>query len=186
MDPERWVYVVRAVRDAMIKLDPAIEPSLRENAERHLADIAKLTAYAKQVLASVPADQRVLVTAHDAFNYFGRAFDFEVVGIQGISTESEAGLNRVAELVDLLGGDTDIGRAYEVDLRLRPDGEAGPLVVPVGVLEAYHRERAQLWEIQALGRLRFVAGPASLGRKVEMLADRLTDFSRGNPGVAAW
>ena len=91
-----------------------------------------------------------------------------------------------AELVDLLGGDTDIGRAYEVDLRLRPDGEAGPLVVPVGVLEAYHRERAQLWEIQALGRLRFVAGPASLGRKVEMLADRLTDFSRGNPGVAAW
>lgn len=102
MDPERWVYVVRAIRDAMIKLDPAIEPSLRENAERHLADIAKLTAYAKQVLASVPADQRVLVTAHDAFNYFGRAFDFEVVGIQGISTESEAGLNRVAELVDLL------------------------------------------------------------------------------------
>lgn len=102
MDPERWVYVVRAIRDAMINPEPAIEPSLRENTDRHLADIAKLTAYAKQVLASVPADQRVLVTAHDAFNYFGRAFDFEVVGIQGISTESEAGLNRVAELVDLL------------------------------------------------------------------------------------
>lgn len=102
MDPERWVYVVRAIRDAMINREPAIEPYLRENTDRHLADIAKLTAYARQVLASVPADQRVLVTAHDAFNYFGRAFDFEVVGIQGISTESEAGLNRVAELVDLL------------------------------------------------------------------------------------
>jgi manganese/zinc/iron transport system substrate-binding protein len=50
----------------------------------------------------VPPDARVLVTAHDAFNYFGQAYGFEVVGIQGISTESEAGLNRVGELVDLL------------------------------------------------------------------------------------
>jgi len=45
---------------------------------------------------------RVLVTAHDAFNYFGRAYDFEVIGIQGISTESEAGLRRIEDLVDLL------------------------------------------------------------------------------------
>jgi len=54
------------------------------------------------VLASVPADSRVLVTAHDAFNYFGSAYGYEVVGIQGISTESEAGLNRIETLVDML------------------------------------------------------------------------------------
>src|SRR5690606_29808328 len=54
------------------------------------------------VLASVSAERRVLVTAHDAFAYFGRAYGFEVIGIQGISTESEAGLARVTELVNLL------------------------------------------------------------------------------------
>ena len=50
----------------------------------------------------MPKESRVLVSAHDAFNYFGKANDFEVIGIQGISTQSEAGLHRVAELVDLL------------------------------------------------------------------------------------
>jgi manganese/zinc/iron transport system substrate-binding protein len=54
------------------------------------------------VLGTVPEPARVLVTAHDAFRYFGRAYGFEVLGVQGISTESEAGLQRVRELVDLL------------------------------------------------------------------------------------
>ena len=54
------------------------------------------------MLATVPADSRVLVTAHDAFGYFGAAYDFEVVGIQGISTESEAGLRRIEAIVGLL------------------------------------------------------------------------------------
>ena len=49
-----------------------------------------------------PAESRVLISAHDAFGYFGRDYGFEVLGIQGISTQSEAGLNRVSELVDLL------------------------------------------------------------------------------------
>jgi manganese/zinc/iron transport system substrate-binding protein len=50
----------------------------------------------------VPEGRRVLVTAHDAFNYFGRRFGFEVVGIQGLSTESEAGVRDIERLVDLL------------------------------------------------------------------------------------
>ena len=102
MDPDRWVYVVRAVRDAMINREPDFAVPLTANAGRHLVDIAALSAYAKRVLATVPDGQRVLVTAHDAFNYFGLAYGFEVVGIQGISTESEAGLNRIAELVEML------------------------------------------------------------------------------------
>ena len=53
-------------------------------------------------LSELTPEQRVLVTAHDAFGYFGTAYGFEVVGIQGISTESEAGLNRISELVDLI------------------------------------------------------------------------------------
>ena len=72
---------------------------------------ADLATYADTVLNSVPPEARVLVTAHDAFNYFGRAYSFEVIGIQGISTESEAGLNRVTGLVNLLV-DRGIGSVF--------------------------------------------------------------------------
>ncbi|GGE87361.1 zinc ABC transporter substrate-binding protein [Stappia taiwanensis] len=102
MDPERWAHVVEAVRDALIAARPEAEPVFTANAERHLAEVKALAEYARTATASVPKDARVLLTAHDAFNYFGLAHGFEVLGIQGISTESEAGLNRVAELVDLL------------------------------------------------------------------------------------
>ena len=67
-----------------------------------MAELVKLANYATEALASVPKTSRVLVTAHDAFNYFSAAYGFEVMGIQGISTDSEAGLQRMAELVDML------------------------------------------------------------------------------------
>lgn len=102
MNPELWAQVVAKVCDALIATRPEGAATFRANAEAHLAGIAELARYARGVLATVPPESRVLVTAHDAFNYFGRAYGFEVVGIQGISTESEAGLRRVSELVDLL------------------------------------------------------------------------------------
>lgn len=58
--------------------------------------------YAKTVLKTVPNKSRVLITAHDAFGYFGKAYGFEVLGVQGISTNSEAGLYRIKEIVDIL------------------------------------------------------------------------------------
>jgi manganese/zinc/iron transport system substrate-binding protein len=61
-----------------------------------------LHAYGKEVMAGVPKERRVLITSHDAFRYFGRAYGLEVQAIQGISTESEAGLQRINELVDLI------------------------------------------------------------------------------------
>jgi manganese/zinc/iron transport system substrate-binding protein len=102
MNPNLWSRVVLTVRDALIATAPAGEPVFRANAERHLAELAELSVYTTEVLASVPPESRVLLTAHDAFNYFGSTYGFEVVGIQGISTESEAGLKRIAELVDML------------------------------------------------------------------------------------
>jgi manganese/zinc/iron transport system substrate-binding protein len=102
MDPDLWSYVVTAVADALVEVHPEGEAAFRANAETHLADLARLSAYSDEVLGAVPESARVLVTAHDAFNYFGEAYGFEVVGIQGISTESEAGLNRIGELVDML------------------------------------------------------------------------------------
>ena len=102
MSPDLWAKVVVAVRDALIEAKPAEKAAFTANAEAHLKEIAALSDYARKATASVPEQERVLVTAHDAFNYFGQAYDLEVLGIQGISTESEAGLNRVAELVDIL------------------------------------------------------------------------------------
>ena len=102
MDPALWAVVVEGVRDALTQVDPEGAPDYRAAAERHLEDIARLAGYARDALESVPAKQRVLVTAHDAFNYFGEAYGFEVMGIQGISTESEAGLRRIEDLVDTL------------------------------------------------------------------------------------
>ncbi|WP_028033066.1 metal ABC transporter solute-binding protein, Zn/Mn family [Chelativorans sp. J32] len=102
MDPELWSRVVAVVRDSLIEARPEGEAQFRANAEKHLQDIAALSDYSKEVLASVPAESRILVTAHDAFKYFGRAYGYDVLGIQGISTQSEAGLSRIAELVDVL------------------------------------------------------------------------------------
>lgn len=99
MDPRMWKSVVLATRDALTELDPAGADAFKAGAERHLAEIDTLAAYADATLESVPESVRVLVTAHDAFNYFGRAFGYEVLGIQGISTESEAGLSRIESLV---------------------------------------------------------------------------------------
>ena len=102
MDPRLWTYVVAAARDTLTKLDPAGQATYEANAARHLAAIDALVGYAEKTLATTPPEARVLVTAHDAFGYFGRAYGYEVLGIQGISTESEAGLKRVEELVQTL------------------------------------------------------------------------------------
>lgn len=102
MDPAAWARAVEVVRNELGAYDPAGTAVYGANAARYLQSLQALDAYAVAVLASVPQEQRVLVTAHDAFNYFGRRFGYEVVGIQGISTESEAGVRDVERLVDLL------------------------------------------------------------------------------------
>ncbi|MEM7749663.1 MAG: zinc ABC transporter substrate-binding protein, partial [Pseudomonadota bacterium] len=102
MDPDLWAEVVSEIQKALTDVSPEQKQAFAANAQKYLRDVRKLAAYAKQVLATVPEDSRVLLTAHDAFNYFGRAYGFEVIGIQGISTESEAGLKRIRELVDML------------------------------------------------------------------------------------
>ncbi|KAA0913306.1 metal ABC transporter solute-binding protein, Zn/Mn family [Aquicoccus porphyridii] len=102
MVPELWTYASRAIRDALIALLPSEAEAVAARADAFLNDIAQLDIYARKTLASVPPPARVLLTAHDAFGYFGRAYGFEVIGIQGISTESEAGLNRIGALVEML------------------------------------------------------------------------------------
>lgn len=102
MDPDLWSEVVNVVRNALVALDPDGSRHFDANARRYRDEIEALANYARTVLATVPEASRILVTAHDAFGYFGRAYGFEVEGIQGISTDSEAGLRRIEELVNLI------------------------------------------------------------------------------------
>jgi len=70
------------------------------NAKKKKEELTELNKWVKEQLAVIPQDQRKLITAHDAFAYFGRAYDIEVKGLQGISTLSEAGIKDVTNLVD--------------------------------------------------------------------------------------
>ncbi len=102
MDPEIWALVLGSIRDALIETAPEHAEMFRANTDANLDQIHALNRYSETVLESVPEASRVLVTAHDAFKYFGRAYGFEVLGIQGISTESEAGLAQISALVNTL------------------------------------------------------------------------------------
>lgn len=102
MNPDLWSRVVINLRDALREAQPESVDTFNKNAEVYLAQMDDVARYANAVLSSVPVKSRVVLSAHDAFNYFGAAYGFEVVGIQGISTDSEAGLRRIGELVDML------------------------------------------------------------------------------------
>lgn len=98
MDPSLWRQVVDGMGATLTEAGFDVSAT----APAFDADIAALGDYSATSLSSVPEERRILVTAHDAFGYFGRAYGWQVEGIQGISTESEAGLVRIGELVDLL------------------------------------------------------------------------------------
>ena len=97
-DVRMWMDATRAIRDGLVERDPANAAAYRANGERYLGKLAELDRYIRAQAARVPARRRVLITAHDAFNYFGRAYGFRVRGLQGISTASEAGTADVQEL----------------------------------------------------------------------------------------
>ena len=102
MDPSLWTKTVAIVRDALIEAAPENKDNFIKNASAYEAALIELNGKVKTTLHSVPRDKRVLITAHDAFGYLGRAFDVDVIGIQGLSTESEAGLKRIETMVSLL------------------------------------------------------------------------------------
>jgi len=97
-----WMKAVEAVAKSLSEYDPPNASYYDANAQRYLAELKKLDDYARTSIASIPKASRILITAHDAFNYFGREYDIDVRGIQGISTESEAGLQQINGLVNLI------------------------------------------------------------------------------------
>jgi manganese/zinc/iron transport system substrate-binding protein len=102
MDVSGWMKGVDVVAKTLSEWDSKNAASYQANAKTYNAKLKSLNEYVAKVIASIPKKSRVLVTAHDAFNYFGRAYNLEVVGIQGISTASQAGLQDLNRIVDLL------------------------------------------------------------------------------------
>lgn len=101
-DVSLWASGVDGVAAVLAEAAPAHAEEFKANAVRVGGELAALHAWAQAKAAELPQERRVLVTSHDAYSYFGRAYGFEVVGLQGISTVSEAALADVAKLVDFI------------------------------------------------------------------------------------
>ena len=99
-DVRLWMRVVQRIEAAYVREDSAHASEYAERSAAVLRDLESLDAWVRARTAEVASERRVLITAHDAFGYFGRAYGFEVKGLQGISTASEAGTADVQQLAD--------------------------------------------------------------------------------------
>ena len=101
-DPSLWKVGVEAIRDTLIEADPDNAEQYRANTEAYLVEIDAADQFVREQVERIPPERRVMITAHDAFGYFAESYGFEQRGLQGISTESEAGTNDVQQLADFI------------------------------------------------------------------------------------
>jgi len=101
-DPRLWALCVETVVEALIAVDPANKSAYNSQGNGVRARYLEFYDWSKKYMAKLVPEQRYLVTSHDAYNYFGRAFDFNVIGVQGISTQSEAGLADIVQIVKFI------------------------------------------------------------------------------------
>lgn len=101
-DVEMWAQTIFAVRDTLTEIDPEGKDFYFQNAESYYKELADLHVWVGEQIQQIPEDQRVLITAHDAFNYFGMAYGMEVRGLQGISTASDYGLKDLEEMINFI------------------------------------------------------------------------------------
>ncbi|HXH18831.1 MAG TPA: zinc ABC transporter substrate-binding protein [Chitinophagales bacterium] len=101
-DVSLWAEVVGIIASAMQEFDPGNAAVYQENFSNYSVELKELHQWVRTEIATIPVEQRVLITSHDAFSYFGRAYEIEVHGLQGISTASDYGLQDVTRLVNLI------------------------------------------------------------------------------------
>lgn len=97
-----WISATEVIRDTLVEKDPSHADYYKEHAAAYIKELEKLDAYAKEQMALIPEESRILVTAHDAFGYFGEAYGLTVTGLQGMNTMSEYGSKDVSKLRDYL------------------------------------------------------------------------------------
>jgi manganese/zinc/iron transport system substrate-binding protein len=103
-DVSLWLHVVRRIEEALAEADPAGAAEYAARGAAYRAELEELDGWIRGRVSELPPERRVLITAHDAFGYFGRAYGFEVMGLQGISTTAEAGTGDVQRLADEIVG----------------------------------------------------------------------------------
>ncbi|WP_376790757.1 metal ABC transporter solute-binding protein, Zn/Mn family [Thermoflexus sp.] len=136
-----WKQAAESAARALSDLDPAHTTQYQTNLLAYQRELEALEAWVRAEVARIPPEQRVLVTSHDAFGYFGRAYGFEVRGLLGISTASEAGLADVQALAEFLA-------------RRRIRAIFVETSVPVRYLEAVQEAaRARGWSVRVSGPL---------------------------------
>jgi manganese/zinc/iron transport system substrate-binding protein len=99
-DVQLWQHAARRIEEALATADPAHAAEYAQRGAAYRAQLEELDDWVRRRVAALPHERRVLITAHDAFGYFGRAYGFEVMGLQGISTTAEAGTGDVQRLAD--------------------------------------------------------------------------------------
>ncbi|MEM7031571.1 MAG: zinc ABC transporter substrate-binding protein [Chloroflexota bacterium] len=101
-DPMLWSLGIEAMRDVLVEADPDNADIYNQNTETYLTEIEETHAFVQEQISRIPAEKRLMITAHDAFGYFARAYGMEVAGLQGISTESEASTADVQNLATMI------------------------------------------------------------------------------------
>ncbi|NMM50030.1 metal ABC transporter solute-binding protein, Zn/Mn family [Marinigracilibium pacificum] len=101
-DVSLWKNAVETVKNTLAEKDPENKEYYSKNASKYLNNLDELHSWVLNSIATIPKDHRVMITAHDAFGYFGMAYDIEVRGLQGISTRSEPGLRDITDLTEFI------------------------------------------------------------------------------------
>jgi manganese/zinc/iron transport system substrate-binding protein len=101
-DVTLWIVVVRSIQDAVMKLDPEHASIYKKNSDEYIMELEQLHRYVKVRVAELQPRQKILITAHDAFGYFGAAYDFQVVGLQGLSTDCDISTQDIQKLADYI------------------------------------------------------------------------------------
>ena len=101
-DIDLWKQALTASTEQLIEMKPQYKDDFIANQEQYFAKLDSLKQQSVTKLSEIPQEQRILVTAHDAFGYFGRMNDIKVIGLQGLSTEAEIGLTDIEETIDIL------------------------------------------------------------------------------------
>jgi len=101
-DIQLWLKVGENVLTALIKNDPTNQAQFEQNAATYFKVLTELDQWTAQQIKSIPEQQRILITAHDAFGYFGQAYGLQVRGLQGVSTAAEFGLQDIKQLKDII------------------------------------------------------------------------------------
>jgi manganese/zinc/iron transport system substrate-binding protein len=101
-DPRLWADCVRYVAEVLMEFDPKHRDDYARNRDNYLKQLEEADRYAREKLAKIPAEQRVLVSAHDAFGYFCLAYDLKSMPLKGVSTEEEVSIGRMDEVIAFL------------------------------------------------------------------------------------